>query len=113
MKSGEKVLLEKLIPHEFFIVLEITLKFYRSLFPRFRRPHGQTFGGWCATDWDRTPYLQIDFGQESVITAVATQGLDYPSGNWVKKYSLNYSCDGMNWETYQNMDKDTVHQTRL
>lgn len=72
-----------------------------------RRPHGQTFGGWCATDWDRTPYLQIDFGQESVITAVATQGLDYPSGNWVKKYSLNYSCDGMNWETYQNMDKDT------
>lgn len=72
-----------------------------------RRLHGQIFGGWCATDWDRNPYLQIDFGQESVITAVATQGLDYPSGNWVKKYSLNYSCDGLNWKTYQTMDKAT------
>ena len=60
-------------------------------------------------DWDDDPYLQIDFGQETVITGVATQGLDYPLGNWVKKYSLNYSCDGgESWTTYQSFDKHTV-----
>ncbi|KAJ7358755.1 hypothetical protein OS493_021531 [Desmophyllum pertusum] len=73
-----------------------------------RRVQEQTFGGWCAKDWDNDPYLQIDFGQETVITAVATQGLDYPLGNWVQKYSLNYSCDGVNWKTYRSHDKDTV-----
>lgn len=68
----------------------------------------ETFGGWCAMDWDADPYLQIDFGQETVITQVATQGLDLPFGNWVRKYSLNYSCDGMNWKTYRSFDKDAV-----
>lgn len=74
-----------------------------------RRIQHQTFGGWCAMDWDDNPYLQIDFGQETVITGVATQGLDYPLGNWVKKYSLNYSCDGgVSWKTYQTFDKHTA-----
>ena len=59
-------------------------------------------------DWDHNPYLQIDLGQETVITAVATQGLEYPQGNWVKKYSLNYSCDGLNWKTHQALEKETV-----
>lgn len=79
-------------------------------FFRCRRIQHQTFGGWCAMDWDDDPYLQIDFGQETVITGVATQGLDYPLGNWVKKYSLNYSCDGgVSWKTYQSSDKHTVN----
>ena len=60
-------------------------------------------------DWDDDPYLQIDFGQERVITGVATQGLDFPLGNWVKKYSLNYSCDGLNWKTYRSFFKDAVN----
>lgn len=77
---------------------------------RLRRIQEQTFGGWCAMDGDDDPYLQIDFGQEAVITGVATQGLDYPLGNWVKKYSLNYSCDGGDsWKTYQSFDKHMVN----
>ena len=60
-------------------------------------------------DWDSDPYLQIDFGQETVITGVATQGLGYPIENWVKKYSLNYSCDGVNWKTYRSFDKYMVN----
>jgi len=80
------------------------------VFCRYRRIQHQTFGGWCAMDWDDDPYLQIDFGQETVITGVATQGLDNPLGNWVKKYSLNYSCDGgVSWKTYQSFDKHTVN----
>ncbi|XP_078352964.1 lactadherin-like [Oculina patagonica] len=78
------------------------------LWNRRRIQNPETFGGWCAMDWDDDPYLQIDFGQETVITQVATQGLDLPFGNWVKKYSLNYSCDGMNWKTYRSFNKDTA-----
>lgn len=58
---------------------------------------------------DDDPYLQIDLGKEKVITAVATQGLNNPQGNWVERYSLNYSCDGINWKTYQSFAKDEVN----
>lgn len=57
---------------------------------------------------DDDPYLQIDLGKQTVITAVATQGLNNPQGNWVERYSLNYSCDGINWKTYQSFAKDEV-----
>ena len=60
-------------------------------------------------DGDDTPFLQVDFRKQTVITAVATQGLNFPMGNWVEKYSLNYSCDGLNWKTYKSFHKDTVN----
>lgn len=53
----------------------------------------------------------MDLRKETVVTAVASQGLNFPLGNWVKKYSLNYSCDGLNWQTYQSLDKYTVRRT--
>lgn len=73
-----------------------------------RRAQDSTFGGWCALDHDKAPYIQVDFRKETVITAVASQGLSFPLGNWVKKYSLNYSCDGHNWKTYQSYKKGRV-----
>lgn len=73
-----------------------------------RRTQDDTFGGWCAVESDHAPYLQVDFRKETVITAVASQGLNFPFGNWVKKYSLNYSCDGFHWQTYQSYDKNWV-----
>ena len=73
-----------------------------------RRLHESTLGGWCAAEEDVAPYLQVDLIKETVITAVATQGLNFPQGNWVEKYSLNYSCDGVNWQTYRPFDKDEV-----
>ncbi|CAH3028552.1 unnamed protein product, partial [Porites evermanni] len=72
------------------------------------RLHESTLGGWCAMEEDDDPYLQIDLGKQKVITAVATQGLNNPQGNWVERYSLNYSCDGINWKTYQSFAKDEV-----
>ena len=62
---------------------------------------------------DDDPYLQIDLGKQKVITAVATQGLNNPQGNWVERYSLNYSCDGINWKTYQSFAKDEVNTIPL
>lgn len=59
-------------------------------------------------DSDDVPYMQVDFKKETVVTALASQGLNFPLGNWVKKYSLNYSCDGLNWQTYKSLDKNAV-----
>lgn len=59
-------------------------------------------------DSDDAPYMQVDFKKETVVTALASQGLNFPLGNWVKKYSLNYSCDGLNWQTYKSLDKNAV-----
>lgn len=73
-----------------------------------RRVQDSTFGGWCAVDGDDAPYLQVDLRKETVVTAVATQGLNFPLGNWVEKYTLNYSCDGLNWNTYRSFDKHTA-----
>lgn len=79
------------------------------IFLFLRRLHESTLGGWCAMEEDDDPYLQIDLGKQKVITAVATQGLNNPQGNWVERYSLNYSCDGINWKTYQSFAKDEVN----
>ena len=58
---------------------------------------------------DENPYLQVEFKKHKVLTAVATQGLDFPSGNWVTKYAVNYSCDGKFWKTYQSHNNNTVN----
>lgn len=60
-------------------------------------------------DGDDAPYLEVDLRKETVVTAVATQGLNFPLGNWVEKYTLNYSCDGLNWNTYRSFDKHMVN----
>ncbi|XP_031559858.1 EGF-like repeat and discoidin I-like domain-containing protein 3 isoform X2 [Actinia tenebrosa] len=75
---------------------------------RNQRIPGQfsTFAGWCADDNDASPYLQIDFQQETVVRELATQGLEEPSGNWVTEYALNYSCDGATWTAYKDEGDD-------
>ncbi|EDO28972.1 predicted protein, partial [Nematostella vectensis] len=65
-------------------------------------------GGWCAKDGDTEPYLQIDFARETVLRVIATQGLEQPSGNWVTRYAVNYSCDGKTWREYKEENKRKV-----
>ncbi|XP_032219737.2 neuropilin-2 isoform X2 [Nematostella vectensis] len=67
-----------------------------------------TFGGWCAKDGDTEPYLQIDFARETVLRVIATQGLEQPSGNWVTRYAVNYSCDGKTWREYKEENKRKI-----
>ncbi|XP_078367825.1 venom prothrombin activator pseutarin-C non-catalytic subunit-like [Oculina patagonica] len=59
-----------------------------------------SLGGWCAEDSDMNPYLQVDLVNNSIITAIATQGLP-AHGNLALRYKLNYSCDGKAWFEYQ------------
>ena len=44
--------------------------------------------GWCATSADTNPWLQIDFGQPMVVTAIATQG--HATSGRTYEYNLKY-----------------------
>ena len=58
-------------------------------------------GSWSAKANDRNQWLQIDLGnQHAKVTRVATQGRNAYS-QWVTKYKLQYSDDGVNFQYYQ------------
>ncbi|XP_078357060.1 uncharacterized protein LOC144641914 [Oculina patagonica] len=83
-------------------------------------------GCWAAYGNDANQWLQVHLGSDNTeVTRVATQGRsDYPQ--WVTKYKLQYSKDGMNFPYYKeqgktadkdftgNTDQDTVvyHELR-
>ena len=57
-------------------------------------------GAWCAKTNDGKQWLQIDFGELVRVTKVATQG-QQNSNNWVTKFTLYYSVDGIHWAEYK------------
>lgn len=65
--------------------------------------------GWNAVKNDPNPWLQIQFEQEKIVTAVATQGFGNTNANeWVKTYFLAVSSDGEQWQTYSDKNKEKV-----
>ena len=58
-------------------------------------------GSWSARRNDANQWLQIDLGNQFTrITLVATQGRNGYS-QWVTKYKLQYSNDGVNFQYYR------------
>ncbi|XP_078357449.1 uncharacterized protein LOC144642352 isoform X2 [Oculina patagonica] len=77
-------------------------------------------GGWSARSNDVNQWLQVDLGDKYTrVTRVATQGRN-AADQWVTKYKLQYSNDGVNFQYYKeqgqsvakefvaNADRDTV-----
>ena len=60
-------------------------------------------GSWCTKTNDGNQWLQVNFGRETTVTKVATQGRNN-GGEWVISYSLSYSTDGIHWASYTLMD---------
>ena len=58
------------------------------------------YGGWVAKTQDHNQWLQADFGVETQITRIATQGRQ-DANQWVKEYTLRYSTDGSYFKQYQ------------
>ena len=62
-------------------------------------------GSWSAGINDVNQWLQIDIGSRYTnVTRVATQGRNGNS-QWVTKYKLQYSIDGVNFEYYREQGK--------
>uniref|UniRef100_A0A674GBX8 Contactin associated protein family member 4 n=1 Tax=Taeniopygia guttata TaxID=59729 RepID=A0A674GBX8_TAEGU len=67
-------------------------------FARLNRREGA--GGWSPLASNKYQWLQIDLGERTEITAVATQG-GYGSSDWVTSYLLMFSDSGQNWKHYR------------
>ena len=74
-------------------------------------------GAWVATYRNNHQWLQVDLGisnRIATVTGVATQGRHYsnewPWGQhrqWVTKYRLQYSDDGLNFQCYREQGQTT------
>ena len=74
---------------------------------------GSKVGGWSALSNDVNQWIQVDFGSYTRVTGVATQGR-YNDDQWVTKYMLQYSDDGLTFQTYKKPgDKSTKVFTKL
>ncbi|XP_075878400.1 contactin-associated protein-like 4 isoform X2 [Nelusetta ayraudi] len=79
-------------------------------------------GGWSPVTSDRYQWLEVDLGERTKISAVATQGR-YGSSDWLTSYLLMFSDTGHNWKQYRkeeskgffpgNSNADSVVQHKL
>ncbi|KAM4551107.1 contactin-associated protein-like 4 isoform 2-T2 [Odontesthes bonariensis] len=60
-------------------------------------------GGWSPLVSDGYQWLEVDLGERTRITAVATQGR-YGSSDWLTSYLLMFSDTGHNWRQYRQED---------
>ena len=61
---------------------------------------GKHNGAWCPKLKSSNQWLQIDLGEITAVTKVATQGR-YNTEDRVKTYKLSYSVDGIHWTWYK------------
>ncbi len=61
---------------------------------------GNKAGGWSAGRNDLNQWLQVDLGSYTKVSRVATQGRN-GYDQWVTKYRLHYSNDGVSFQVYK------------
>ena len=62
--------------------------------------HQRKKGGWSAKNKNLNQWIQVDLLTKTTITQMATQGRN-AHNQWVKKYRMQYSDDGVNFSFYQ------------
>ena len=65
------------------------------------------YGGWIPAVSDQHQWLQINFGRETQVTGIATQGF-YNALYYVKSYTLQYFDDRSILQQYQTESHSTV-----
>ena len=64
-------------------------------------------GGWSSRKCDLNQWLQVDLGSYTTVTRVATQGRN-GHDQWVTKYGLQYSNDGVIFHFYQEPGENSA-----
>lgn len=81
-------------------------KSYKAAYGRLNNsPSGVNGGAWCADRSDTSRYLQIDLKREITLSGISTQGQS-DEANWVAKYSLKHSKDGINWSPFKEFGRE-------
>ncbi|AWP03634.1 putative contactin-associated protein-like 4 [Scophthalmus maximus] len=70
-------------------------------FAKLNRREGA--GGWSPLSSDGYQWLEVDLGERTKVTAVATQGR-YGSSDWLTSYLLMFSDTGHNWKQHRQED---------
>jgi len=60
-------------------------------------------GGWSPLTSDGRQWLEVDLGERTEVSGVATQGR-YGSSDWLTSYLLMFSDTGHNWRQYRQED---------
>ncbi|CAB3996523.1 Hypothetical predicted protein [Paramuricea clavata] len=55
-------------------------------------------------------WLQVDLGQLTTVTGIATQGSCYSANEWAKSYSVSYSNEPNSWTPYEESGNVKVFQ---
>ena len=63
-------------------------------------------GAWSSLKTDICQWLQVDLGKYTTVTRIATQGRS-DMRQWVTKYRLQYSEDGVNFHFYKALGQDS------
>jgi len=77
---------------------------------------GKKQGGWSAAQSNPRQWLQVDLGSQfTKVTRVATQGRNGCCRQWVLRYTLQYSNNGVNFHYYreQGQTEDKVMSNSL
>ena len=64
-------------------------------------------GGWSPFKDDLNQWVQVDLGRLTTVTRLATQGRD-GSDEWVTKYTLQYSFDGVIYHDYRERGETSL-----
>ena len=64
-------------------------------------------GAWCSLKNDIYQWLQVDLGTYTTVTRIATQGRN-EWYQWVTKYRLQYSEDGVIFHLYKALGQDSA-----
>ncbi|KAL9967905.1 hypothetical protein ACROYT_G026213 [Oculina patagonica] len=70
---------------------------------------GDKEGGWSAQTNDVNQWIQVDLTSYTNVTRIATQGRN-AFNQWVTKYKLQYSEDGVNFYYYMEPDQNSTKE---
>lgn len=65
-----------------------------------QRRAGRNGGAWCSRQRNNKQWLQVDFGTDTVVTRVCTQGRQN-ADQWVTSYYVSFSSRGQRFITYK------------
>lgn len=75
-------------------------------------PVGGRQGAWVSSVQNHNQWFQVDFGVETQVTRIATQGRQN-ANQYVTKYTLRYSLDKSYWNQYQPFGYTVVSKKSL
>ena len=75
-----------------------------------QRRAGRNGGAWCSRTRNNRQWLQVDFGTDTIVTRVCTQGR-HNADQWVTSYYVSFSSRGQRFITYKEGRRTKVRES--